>query len=387
MAIKNLGLSRRNIVKAAAIVPFSAVVGSAANSAVTVGLIGSGRRGPGLARFAEQDKRGQVVALSDLFDEKIERAKKKIGVANPKIYKDYRELLASDVDAVIIATPNHLHPEHFEAAIKAKKHIYLEKPVANTVAGCKRIMRAADSADRNLNITIGLQRRYAYVYKKAKALFDSGSIGEIRMARASFIEGEEPEEDQILPRPTTARERYQTGTGIQGVPRWAHWEETAGRRMVAAEVHSMDVVNWFLESLPIKAIGTNGRTTRTRGDLTDHGYALYDYPKGIQVVLEGSVLAPPFYRDVKEQFFTATDVIETAQEHWKHYQGRGQVVQENSPRSTTQDSIEAFVARVADGKPENIGVQGAESTLTAMLGSMAANLRREISWDEMMESE
>ena len=149
----------------------------------------------------------------------------------------------------------------------------------------------------------------------------------------------------------------------------------------------MDVVNWFLESLPIKAIGTNGRTTRTRGDLTDHGYALYDYPKGIQVVLEGSVLAPPFYRDVKEQFFTATDVIETAQEHWKHYQGRGQVVQENSPRSTTQDSIEAFVARVADGKPENIGVQGAESTLTAMLGSMAANLRREVSWDEMMESE
>ena len=72
MAIKNLGLSRRNIVKAVTIVPFSAVVGSTANSAVTVGLIGSGNRGPGLARFAEQDKRGRVVALSDLFDEKIE---------------------------------------------------------------------------------------------------------------------------------------------------------------------------------------------------------------------------------------------------------------------------------------------------------------------------
>ncbi len=396
MATKDLGLSRRNIVKAATIVPFSAVVGSAANSAVTVGLIGSGGRGSGLARFAEQDKRGRVVALSDLLDEKIELAKKKIDVTNPKIYKDYRELLASDVDAVIIATPHHLHPEHFEAAIKAKKHIYLEKPVANTVAGCKRIMRAADSADRNLNLTIGLQRRYGYVYKKAKALFDSGSIGEIRMARADFIKGEEPEKEQVLPRPTTDRERYLTR-------RWGHWEAMNGHAITGNEVHSMDVVNWFLESLPIKAIGTGGRTVRTQGDLTDHAYVIYDYPKEVQAVLTGSVLAPRYYRDVKEQFFTATDMVETSQGHpgrqyWKHHSNtesdttkptsrKGHVAYEDSPTTVTQDAIESFVARVADGKPENTGIQGAESTLTAILGSMAATLRREVSWDEMMESE
>ena len=396
MATNNLGLSRRSIVKAATIVPFSAVAGSAANSAVTVGLIGSGRRGPGLARFAEQDKRGQVVALSDILDEKIERAKKKIGVVNPKTFKDYRELLASDVDAVIIATPNHLHPEHFEAAIKAKKHIYLEKPVANTVAGCKRIMRAADSADRNLNLTIGLQRRYGYVYKKAKALFDSGSIGEIRMARADFIKGEAPEKEQVLPRPTTDRERYLTR-------RWGHWEAMNGHAITGNEVHSMDVVNWFLESLPIKAIGTGGRTVRTQGDLTDHAYVIYDYPKEVQAVLTGSVLAPRYYRDVKEQFFTATDMVETSQGHpgrqyWKHHSNtesdttkptsrKGHVAYEDSPTTVTQDAIESFVARVADGKPENTGIQGAESTLTAILGSMAVTLRREVSWDEMMESE
>ncbi len=371
------GVSRRNVVKAATIIPFSALAGSAANSAVTVGVIGTGNRGPTLAGFAEQDERGRVTALSDLFDERIERAKKRIGVANPKVYKDYQELLSSDVDAVIIATPHHLHPEHLEAAIAAKKHIYLEKPAANTVAGCKRIMRAADSAGRDLNVTIGLQRRYAHVYKRAKALLDSGSIGEIRMARADFIKGEAPEKDQVVPRPTNELDRIRY---------WKFWEETAGRQTVGNEVHSMDVVNWFLDGLPLKAIGTGGRTARTRGDMTDHAYAIYDYPKKVQVVLTGSVLAPRFYRDVKEQFFTPSDMVETAQEYWKHYRGKGHVVHEDSPRSSTQDSIEAFIARVADGKPENTGIQGAESTLTAILGSMAVTLRREVSWDEMMQS-
>ncbi len=377
MESKGFGISRRKLVQAATIVPFSAVAGSAANSAVTVGVIGTGSRGPTLAGFAEQDERGRVTALSDLFDDRIERAKKRIGVADPKVYKDYRELLSSDVDAVIIATPHHLHPEHLEAAIAAKKHIYLEKPVANTVAGCKRIMRAADSAGRDLNVTVGLQRRYAHVYKRAKALLDSGSIGEIRMARADFIKGEAPENDQVVPRPTNELDKIRY---------WKIWEETAGRQTVGNEVHSMDAVNWFLEGLPLKAIGTGGRTTRTRGDMTDHAYAIYDYPKKVQVVLTGSVLAPRFYRDVKEQFFTPSDIVETAQEYWKHYRGKGHVVHEDAPRSSTQDSIEAFIARVAEGKPENTGVQGAESTLTAILGSMAVTLRREVSWDEMMQS-
>ena len=336
------GISRRNVVKAATMVPFSAVAGSAANSAVTVGVIGTGNRGPTLAGFAEQDERGRVVALSDLFDDRIERAKKRIGVANPKVYKDYQELLASDVDAVIVATPHHLHPEHLEAAIAAKKHIYLEKPAANTVAGCKRIMRAADSAGRDLNVTVGLQRRYADVYKRAKTLLDSGSIGEIRMARADFIKGEAPEKDQVVPPPTNELDKIRY---------WKIWEATAGRQTVGNEVHSMDVVNWFLDGLPLKAIGTGGRTARTRGDMTDHAYAIYDYPRDIQVVLTGSVLAPRFYRDVKEQFFTPSDIVETAQEYWKHYRGKGHVVHEDSPRSSTQDSIEAFIARVADGNP------------------------------------
>ena len=376
MQLKRPGISRRNLVKAATIVPFSAIAGSAANSAVKVGLIGSGNRGPSLAGFAHKDSRASIAAISDLFDEQIEQGKKRIGTENPAIYKDYHDLLHSDVDAVIIATPHHLHPEHFEAAVKAKKHIYLEKPVANDVEGCRRIMRAADSADRDINITAGFQRRYAHVYKKAKTLFDSGEIGKIRMARADFIKGEAPEKEKVYPRPATEMEKVQ---------RWKYWNETSGGQTVGNEVHSVDVLSWFLGGHPLNAIGSGGRTARTRGDITDHAYVIYDYPKDVQAVLTGSVLAPRFYRDVKEQFFTPTDIVETSQEYWKHYRGQGHVLAEDSPRSTTEDSIIAFINRIVEGKPENTGVQGAESTLTAFLGYRAVELRREVTWDEMLK--
>ena len=161
--------------------------GSAANSAVTVGLIGSGSRGTYVAGLLARNTPARVVALCDVFDEKMERAKKSIGIENPKLYQDFHKLLASDVDAVIIATPVFLHAEHFEAAVKSGKHIYIEKPAAADVEGCKRIIRMADSADRKLNITFGFQRRHGQVYLKAKQLADSGAIGAIRMGHAHFI--------------------------------------------------------------------------------------------------------------------------------------------------------------------------------------------------------
>jgi len=114
--------------KAAAVMPFAAVRGSAANSAVTVGLFGSGNRGTFVAGLLAKNTPARITALCDIFDAKMEKAKGAIGLDNPKMYKDFHELLASDVDAVIIATPVFLHPEHFEAAIKAGKHIYIEKP-------------------------------------------------------------------------------------------------------------------------------------------------------------------------------------------------------------------------------------------------------------------
>jgi myo-inositol 2-dehydrogenase/D-chiro-inositol 1-dehydrogenase len=369
--------SRRDLVRAASLVPFSAVRGTAANNAVKVGLIGAGGRGTFDAGFVVKDPNARLVALCDIFDDRIEHAKKTIPIESPKVYKDYHELLASDVDAVIIATPVFLHPEHFEAAVKAGKHIYIEKPAGLDAAGCRRVIHAADSAPRNLNITFGFQQRYGQVYLKAKALADSGGIGKIRLAHAHWLKGAVPPNGKATPKPATYEEK---------IREWHVWRDTFGDIIVETYVHGVDVLNWFLGGHATKAYGTGGRSLEKRGDISDHLNVTFDYADGVQAALTGAQITPAFYRSVNEQFFGSSGVIETAREYWTHYRGRNDTVTEKSPREITIDSLEAFIKRIQDGKPENTGVRAAESTLTAIMGRMAIDLHREVTWEEVMKS-
>src|SRR5262245_28830815 len=370
-------LSRRSVITAS-IAAAGVARGTAANSAITVGLLGSGSRGTYVTTMLAKNTPARVVALCDLFDEKMEKAKKSIGVENPKLYKDFHKLLASDIDAIIIATPVFLHAEHFEAAVKSGKHIYIEKPASADVEGCKRIMRASDGADRRLNITFGFQRRYGLVYQKAKQLADSGAIGPIHMGFARFIKsGGAWKESDKLPRPKTEKEK------IVG---WHGWKDLSGDLIVENNVHSIDVLNWFLGGRPLSAIGSGGSTAPKQGDLRDHNFVAFEYRNGVQGQLSGATLAPDGYRDVVEQFFGPRGMIEASENHWRHFRGPQQETTEKSPRNINIDAVSAFVQRIRDGKPENTGVRGAESTLTAILGRMAMDRRREVTWDEMMNS-
>ena len=370
-------VTRRMLIRSASIVPFTAVAGTAASSAVTVGLIGAGGRGTSLARYLVKDPNARLVAISELFDERIERAKKRIPLDNPKIYKDYHDLLASDVDAVIIATPVYLHPEHLEAAVKAKKHIYIEKPAAADIEGCKRVMRVADSAGPNLNISFGFQQRYAPHYRKAQETANSEAFGPMRQATARFIKGPWDGKEPVRPKPET---------DIDKVKEWKYWRDLYGGIIVETHCHSIDVLNWFLGGHPSKAHGSGGRTIMKAGDMADHITVIFDYANDVQATLIGSQITPRFYRDVHEKFFGAYQVVETARHYWNHYRDRDDTVRQELQHNITLDSVGAFVQRVREGKPENVGVRGAESTFTALMGRMAIELRREVTWEEMMKS-
>ena len=373
----NDSVSRRALVRSAALVPFTAVRGSAANDAVKVGLIGAGGRGAFDAGLLVKDPRAKLVALCDIFDDRLDKAAKAIPAPDAKRYKNMGELLASDVDAVIIATPVFLHPEHFEAAVKSGKHIYIEKPAGLDVAGCKRVMAAADSANRKINIQFGFQQRYGKVYLAAKKALDSGALGPIRMAHAHWIKGAIPAGEIPVPPPANYEEK---------IRQWHVWRDTFGDIIVETYCHGIDVLNWFLGGHPDTAYGTGGRTVEKRGDISDQVNVTFKYPTGVQAVLTGAQLTAPFYRSVNEQFFCANGTVETAREYWTHYRGRNDTVTEKSPREITIDALEHFIGNIKNGTPENAGVRAAESTLTAIMGRMAIDQKREITWAELMRS-
>ena len=227
-------------------------------------------------------------------------------------------------------------------------------------------------------ISPGFQRRYGQVYQKAKQLADSGGIGPIHLGFARFIKsGDAWKESDQLPPPKTEKEK------IIG---WQGWKDLSGDLIVENNVHSIDVLNWFLGGRAVSAIGSGGSTTPKQGDMRDHNFVAFEYRNGVQGQLSGTTLAPNGYRDVVEQFFGAARMIETSENHWRQFRGPQQERVEKSPRNITIDSVAAFVQRIRDGKPENTGVRGAESTLTAILGRIAMDLRREVTWDEMMKT-
>lgn len=370
-------LSRRSIVQTAAIVPLQAVRGSAQNSAVRIGVIGVGSRGTYTARTIAKDPRAQVVAICDVSDEQLAAAKEKIPAPAARTFKRHQDLLAGkDIDAVLIATPVYLHPDHFEAAVKSGKHVYMEKPAGLDVAGCKRVMRIADGADRKQNITFGFQQRYGGVYVKAKQFLDSGAIGKIREIHGEFLKFALSGDEPPLPPPRNEAEK---------LAQWKLWRNTFGEVIVETYVHNLDAINWFVGAHPLKALGTGGRTVEKRGDLLDHLSVTYDYPGKLQATFLGSQMTPRFFRSNRERYIGDKGFIETAREYWTHNLGPGPVT-EKSAYDITQDSLSEFVRRVADNKPENAGVRAAESTLTSILGQMAIDAKREVTWEEMMKS-
>ena len=368
-------ITRRGLIRSAAVMPFAAAAGSAANSAVTVGIIGLGGRGSSHARHLASMSQAQLVSVAEISDASIERAREKVSLDGVKVFRDLNEVLASDVDAVIIATPVYMHPDHFELALKSGKHIYIEKPAAADLAGTKKVMRLADAAPRNLNITFGYQQRHGKVYHDAKNLIDSGQIGKLNLAHSHFLKSGMTGKEPARPAPTNEKEQLE---------QWKIWRSTYGEIITETFCHNIDCLNWFIGSHPQKAIGTGGRAVMQVGDLLDHLNVTFDYGDNIQANLVGSYLSPSFYREVYERYFLDDGVVETARGYWKYYRGRNDTVEEKSPHDITIDALGEFFGRILAGKPANTGVRGAESTLTALLGQMAIDRKEEVTWDEMM---
>lgn len=146
---------------------------------VRIGVIGVCGRG-GLAKHWQDSDRAEVVAGADVNREHLEDFKRRMG-DHVFITTDYRLLLdRPDVDAVAVTSPDFTHEEYATAALEAGKHVFCEKPLAITIEGCDRILRAWKASGKQL--MVGFNMRYMNIFRVMKEIIDSGTIGEVKAA-------------------------------------------------------------------------------------------------------------------------------------------------------------------------------------------------------------
>lgn len=375
MQSKDPGVSRRGflysgsaVASAFTIVKPESVRGSQANSKISVGLIGSGNRGSYDASIVHADPRAEITALCDRFDDRIEMAKQRIKVERPAVYQDFEKLLASNVDAVIIATPPFEHPPMLEAAVEARKHIFCEKPMGVDAEGCHRVIRAGRKADPKKCLSVGFQQRYGPVYLEAYKRLQEGQIGDLATARGYWISAD-PFQRRPYPDPK-----------IEKLRNWFCYKDYSGDFIVEQDCHNFDVLHWFLGGLPLRAVGWGGTKVRTSMEIMDHLSLTFEFPNGIHVNFEANQLTPRGYSKVGEEFTGTKGTLLTSRGSMTHVKGVNDVETVKSPRDITMDAIENFLERIVTGNIENVAERSALSTMIAILGRTALYTKKEATW-------
>ena len=373
------------------IVKPESVYGSRANSALQLGIIGSGGRGTAVATEFVRHTETRVAALADLFEDRLNSARQRLDkqaeekgharLADAQVFRGpraFEQLLQAPVDAVLISSPPYFHPEHFEAAVAAGKHTYLEKPVATDVHGCKRILKAGDRVQGKFSVHVGFQLRYAPPYRDLVQRVRDGQIGDVVCVQAYYYSGDLGRQAKPGMSPVEARVRN-----------WVFDKALSGDILVEQNIHIIDICNWVLQSHPLQASGTGGRKARTDvGDVWDHYLTTFSYPNDVKVSFNSTQFAKG-WGSMGLRLFGTKGTAEA------HYRGGARIFGaspwdagvDNTLEQAGPEKVKSFVASIRDGKFENQVAQGTESTLTAILGRTAAYKGKEMSWDKVAKSD
>jgi myo-inositol 2-dehydrogenase/D-chiro-inositol 1-dehydrogenase len=382
--------------------------GSKANSAIRVGLIGCGSRGTSVITSMSKHTNISIIAMADLFRDKLDNSKKILdeqntkkgfpAISNQYTYvgsRAYQQLLENkDVDAVQISSPAYTHADFFEAAAIAGKHIYCEKPVSPDVAGCRKVEHTGNLYNGKLSMVIGFQIRHATPYVEMVKRIQNGDLGDLLNVHLCYLATESAVGNISGLSYDEARVRNQY-----------NFHALSGGVMLDQAIHMIDVCNWALQKVPVTAIGSGGKDESHKfGDTWKHFQIMYQYP-GINV----SVLTTQFgnhFGDVCAKFIGTKGTAEA------HYSGgvyisgdkawdsgvpkcAGEKPTEEQRRagaflSALEDADAnkeiAFIKSIESGNYLNETRSGAESTLTAILGREAAISGERIGWDELRNS-
>jgi predicted dehydrogenase len=385
------------------------VRGTAANSAVRVGLLGCGGRGTEDASNLVDTGGARVVALADLFQDQLDKARSHFDmVQQAKGYSAvhasqlfvgpnaYQQIAASkELDAIVIATPPYYHPKHLEAAVATGKHVYLEKPVAVDVPGAKKVIEIGKRAEGKLSLDVGFQIRDCPPFAEMVRRIHNGALGKIVCGEAHYVAG-------YIDRPA-----WPDASPVERRLRnWVYDRVLSGDIIVEQNIHVIDICNWVLKAHPLKASATGGREGRpTDGDVYGNYNVLFHYPDGVDVTFSSTQFAKGWW-DVTERFFGTKGTSQSpytgplglwGDEPWQAAASPAKDKSETQAFSVTgsfssnlefadPEKKKAFIESITSGNFHNQAAKGAESALSCMVARTAAYKGHEITWDETLKS-
>jgi predicted dehydrogenase len=269
------------------------VLGS--NERIRLGVIGVGNRGDQLLDAFLVHKDAEIAALCDVYEPYLEAAQKKVG-GQATLYHDYRKLLdQKDLDAVVIATPDHWHALQFTAVCRAGKDIYVEKPLSLTIAEGQKMAAVARETRRVTQV--GLHRRSAPWIREAVELIRKGEIGKVTVAKCYHLRNELPQGIGNPPDcepPAGLDWDFWLGPAPK-VPynpnrclykfRW-FWDYSGGQ-LTNFGTHYLDVIQWALgQDAPKGAFAIGGKfAIEDNREIPDTMEVIWEYEGGILVTM------------------------------------------------------------------------------------------------------
>jgi myo-inositol 2-dehydrogenase/D-chiro-inositol 1-dehydrogenase len=373
---------------------------AAGTDGIRLGLIGCGGRGSGAVSNAlKAGKDVRLVAMADLFMEKINQSLSAITkpanssqIEVPPArrfvgFNAFQELLASGVDGVMLTTPPGFRPAHFQAAVSAGVHCFLEKPVAVDAPGVRQVRLSANSArQRGLSAIVGLQERYDNSFRQCLSAISDGAIGKITRMRATIHLDDLPRYTQ---RAVLESQLGRTLTEMEFQLRnWYPFVWLSGDMIVEMLVHHLDDCVSAMGKPPQQARGKAERRKHTAaeyGDLSDFLSATYTYPDGTELQAEISGLSG------SDRQWQATiegeKGIATLPNKILDRQGLG-IWSFSGPKNNPYDEeMNQWCASIRNRKALNTVDSAADSTLVAIMGRTAAYTGREITWKEILASQ
>ncbi|MDR1341496.1 MAG: Gfo/Idh/MocA family oxidoreductase [Prevotellaceae bacterium] len=355
-----------------------------------VGLVGCGGQGTGdfIGMLKNAANGLKAVALGDVFKDKIdgarERIKKEAGQDVPEAncfvgFDAYKKVIDM-VDLVLLVTPPVFRPLHFEAAVQAGKHIFMEKPICVDVAGALKLLAISKIADtKKLCVCTGTQRRHQRFYVESFKLIADGIIGEITGGNVYWNQGQ-----------LWYRDRQKEWSDMEWMIRdWVNWTWLSGDHIVEQHVHNIDIFNWFSGLTPVAATGFGARHRRVTGDQYDMFSVDYEYENGVHLhsmcrQIDGCKNnVSEFVHGTHGYWNGADGTIRnlSGEEIWKWDGEKAkQEFKQNQPYIL---EFVDLITAIRENKPFNETEATANSSLLAVLGRESAYTGKRVTWEDL----